>query len=104
MRKKPQVPWTIRDSAKFHITQEGERHAKDHLTGQAQPQNEGSIPASQADPMPKMPLAPGSRYVEPAPRTATGTSSVAVSNKPKNDSGIPSFHAGAGQQRLCSTA
>jgi hypothetical protein len=59
------------------------------VTGQAQPQNEGSIPASQADPMPKMPLAPGSRYVEPAQKTATGTSSVAVSNKLKDDGGIP---------------
>ena len=104
MRKKPHVPWTIRDSAKFTSLKKENNMPKITVTGQAQPQNEGSIPASQADPMPKMPLAPGSRYVEPAPRTATGTSSVAVSNKPKNDSGIPSFHAGAGQQRLCSTA
>jgi hypothetical protein len=50
------------------------------VTGQAQPRNECSIPASQADPMPKMPLAPGSQYVEPAQKTATGTSSVGVNN------------------------
>ena len=104
MRKKPHQPWTIRDSAKFTSLKKENDMPKITVTGLAQPQNEGSIPASQADPMPKMPLAPGSRYVEPAQKTATGTSSVAVSNKPKNDSGIPSFHAGAGQQRLCSTA
>jgi len=72
------------------------------VTGQAQPQNEGSIPASHGSDAEDA-LAPGSRYVAPAQKTATGTSSVAVSNKPKDDGGLSSFHAGAGQERVPGT-
>jgi hypothetical protein len=50
--------------------------------------NEGAIPAAAADPMKKMPLAPGS-IVRPATNNQPVSSSVSVSGAPADTGGIP---------------
>jgi hypothetical protein len=89
MRKPKHEPWTLRDTARFTPLKKEEKNdmAKHTVANPSHPIE--SIPAEQLDNLRKMPLAPGSRYVEPAPKTATGQSSVSVSNKPKDDGGIP---------------
>ena len=95
-RKKEHRPWKLtagwklEDFARItYYTKEKETTtmAKHEVTGQAQPAM--GVPAEQLDTLKRMPPAPGALYATPQQKMATGTSSVAVSNKPKDDGGLP---------------